>query len=149
LKCQILLNNKVVESSDRMVTEYQGMPFAFANHNAGFAWTVDYEGSTPATLSLWLQATGTKIGIQTDSNGWNSMQLVKVSAVYKLYTFNLICVQRNMTTYHDTLLCSHHKTSLSLLQSIVAVFTYWNLVIRQLPQRPQQLRLDLQESIML
>jgi len=82
LKCQIRLNNKVVESSDRMVTEYQGMPFSFANHNAAFAWIVDYEGSTPATLSLWLQASGTKIGIQTDSNGWNNMQLVKLDPAF-------------------------------------------------------------------
>jgi len=58
------------------------MPFAFANHNAGFAWIVDYEESTPATISLWLQATGTKIGIQTDSNGWNSMQLVKLDPAF-------------------------------------------------------------------
>ena len=46
---------------------------------------------------------------------------------FKLCTFNLICIQRNITAFYDTLLCNHHKTSLSLLQLIVAVFTYWTL----------------------
>ena len=78
LKCQLRLNGKVIDSSERMVTEYQGLPFQFANHNAGFAWIVDQPTHRAATIQLWVLATGTNIGLQTDSNGWNQMDLIKV-----------------------------------------------------------------------